>query len=70
MLIINWSFCLFPRERRGEVLEGAEVGRDENFGKAEGGGTQLHKPNPSTTGPAVLPDEITACGSDGFDLFE
>lgn len=28
-----------------------------------GGNIQLHKPNPSTTGPSTPPDEITACGS-------
>jgi hypothetical protein len=33
-----------------------------------GGNIQLHKPNPSTTGPAVDPDEITACGSDDSGL--
>lgn len=33
-----------------------------------GGNIQLHKPNPSTTGPAVPPDEITACGSDDSGL--
>src|SRR5258708_34837601 len=27
-----------------------------------GGDTELHKPNPSTTGPSVAPNEITACG--------
>jgi len=26
-----------------------------------GGNRQLHKPNPSTTGPNPLPDELTAC---------
>lgn len=34
----------------------------------EGGNLQLHKPNPSTTGPSTPPDEITACGSSGDDL--
>jgi hypothetical protein len=29
-----------------------------------GGNIQLHKPNPSTTAPAVTPDEITVCGDD------
>jgi hypothetical protein len=33
-----------------------------------GGNIQLHKPNPSTTGPATPPDEITACGSDDSGL--
>ena len=33
-----------------------------------GGNIQLHKPNPSTTGPSVPPDEITACGSDDSGL--
>ena len=33
-----------------------------------GGNIQLHKPNPSTTGPSTPPDEITACGSSGDDL--
>jgi hypothetical protein len=28
-----------------------------------GGDIELHKPNPSTTGPSTPPDEITACGS-------
>src|SRR5260370_38589552 len=34
----------------------------------EGGNIQLHKPNPSTTGPNPPPDEITACGSDDSGL--
>ena len=29
-----------------------------------GGNIQLHKPNPSTTAPAVTLDEITVCGDD------
>lgn len=29
-----------------------------------GGNIQLHKPNPSNTGPDVPPDEIAVCGSD------
>jgi len=33
-----------------------------------GGNIQLHKPNPSTTGPATSPNEITACGSDDSNL--
>ncbi len=33
-----------------------------------GGNVQLHKPNPSTTGPSTPPDEITACGSDDSGL--
>src|SRR5690349_22448035 len=33
-----------------------------------GGNIQLHKPNPSTTGPSTPPDEITACGSDDSGL--
>jgi len=33
-----------------------------------GGHIELHKPNPSTTGPSVPPDEITACGSDDSGL--
>jgi hypothetical protein len=33
-----------------------------------GGNIQLHKPNPSTTGPGVPPDEIAACGSDDSGL--
>jgi hypothetical protein len=33
-----------------------------------GGDIELHKPNPSTTGPSVSPDEITACGSDDSGL--
>jgi hypothetical protein len=33
-----------------------------------GGDIELHKPNPSTTGPATPPDEITACGSDDSGL--
>jgi hypothetical protein len=33
-----------------------------------GGDIELHKPNPSTTGPSVPPDEITACGSDDSGL--
>ncbi|HYL09690.1 MAG TPA: post-COAP-1 domain-containing protein [Candidatus Acidoferrales bacterium] len=28
-----------------------------------GGNIQLHKPNPSTTGPSTPPDEFNACGS-------
>ena len=38
-------------------------------GPTDGGGNiQLHKPNPSTTGPANPPDEITACGGDDSGL--
>lgn len=33
-----------------------------------GGDIELHKPNPSTTGPNTPPDEITACGSDDSGL--
>jgi hypothetical protein len=33
-----------------------------------GGDIELHKPNPSTTGPSVPPNEITACGSDDSGL--
>jgi hypothetical protein len=33
-----------------------------------GGDIELHKPNRSTTGPSVPPDEITACGSDDSGL--
>src|SRR5215471_11533613 len=33
-----------------------------------GGNIELHKPNPSTTGPSTPPDEITACGSDDSEL--
>ena len=33
-----------------------------------GGDIELHKPNPSTTGPSIPPDEITACGSDDSGL--
>jgi len=33
-----------------------------------GGNIQLHKPNPSTTGPNPPPDEITACGGDDSGL--
>lgn len=33
-----------------------------------GGDMELHKPNPSTTGPSTSPDEITACGSDDSGL--
>jgi hypothetical protein len=33
-----------------------------------GGDIELHKPNPSTTGPSTPPDEITACGSDDSGL--
>jgi hypothetical protein len=33
-----------------------------------GGDIELHKPNPSTTGPATPPNEITACGSDDSGL--
>ena len=33
-----------------------------------GGNIQLHKPNPSTTGPSTPPNEITACGSDDMGL--
>jgi hypothetical protein len=33
-----------------------------------GGDIELHKPNPSTTGPSVAPNEITACGSDDSGL--
>src|SRR6266481_3367463 len=34
----------------------------------KGGDIELHKPNPSTTGPSTPPDEITACGSDDSGL--
>jgi hypothetical protein len=33
-----------------------------------GGDIELHKPNPSTTGPSTPPNEITACGSDDSGL--
>lgn len=33
-----------------------------------GGNIDLHKPNPSTTGPDVPPDEIAVCGSDDTGL--
>lgn len=33
-----------------------------------GGDIELHKPNPSTTGPSTPPDEIVACGSDDSGL--
>ena len=33
-----------------------------------GGDIELHKPNPSTTGPSTPPDETTACGSDDSGL--
>jgi hypothetical protein len=33
-----------------------------------GGDIELHKPNPSTTGPSTPPSEITACGSDDSGL--
>lgn len=33
-----------------------------------GGNMQLHKSNPSTTGPSTPPSEITACGSDDSGL--
>lgn len=33
-----------------------------------GGNIQLHKPNPSTTGPSTPPDEMTACGSNDSGL--
>lgn len=33
-----------------------------------GGDIELHKPNPSNTGPSTPPDEITACGSDDSGL--
>jgi hypothetical protein len=33
-----------------------------------GGDIELHKPNPSNTGPSVPPDEITACGGDDSGL--
>lgn len=33
-----------------------------------GGDIELHKPNPSTTGPSTPPDEIAACGSDDSGL--
>jgi hypothetical protein len=33
-----------------------------------GGDIELHKPNPSTTGPSIPPDEVTACGSDDSGL--
>lgn len=34
----------------------------------EGGDMELHKPNPSTTGPATPPSELAACGSDDSGL--
>jgi len=34
----------------------------------EGGNIQLHKPNPSTTGPNPPPEEFTACHMDDFGL--
>lgn len=33
-----------------------------------GGDIELHKPNPSTTGPGTSPNEIIACGSDDSGL--
>lgn len=33
-----------------------------------GGNIQLHKPNPSTTGPAVPPDDFDVCGGTGDAL--
>lgn len=33
-----------------------------------GGDIELHKQNPSTTGPSTPPDEIAACGSDDLGL--
>ncbi len=33
-----------------------------------GGNIQLHKPNPSTTGPTPPPDEFTACHMSGDDM--
>jgi hypothetical protein len=33
-----------------------------------GGDIELHKPNPSTTGPSTPPNEFTACGSDDSGL--
>jgi hypothetical protein len=33
-----------------------------------GGDIELHKPNPSNTGPSRPPDEISACGSDDSGL--
>ncbi|TLY78790.1 MAG: hypothetical protein E6K41_13700 [Gammaproteobacteria bacterium] len=33
-----------------------------------GGHIELHKPNPSNTGPSTPPDEISACGSDDSGL--
>jgi hypothetical protein len=33
-----------------------------------GGDIELHKPNPSTTGPSTPPGEIAACGSDDSGL--
>lgn len=33
-----------------------------------GGDIELHKPNPSTTGPSSPPDEFTACGGDDSGL--
>jgi hypothetical protein len=33
-----------------------------------GGDIELHKPNPSTTGSSLTPDEITACGRDDTGL--
>jgi hypothetical protein len=56
---ITGSFGTFVRSTR-------ELGPPGE--KGGGGNIQLHKPNPSTTGPAVDPDEITACGSDDSGL--
>ncbi len=33
-----------------------------------GGNIQLHKPNPSTTGPAVPPDDFDVCGGTGVAM--
>ncbi len=35
-----------------------------------GGDIELHKPNPSTTGPSISPSEFQACGGDDSGLFE
>jgi hypothetical protein len=33
-----------------------------------GGDIELHKANPSTTGPSIPPSEFTACGGDDSGL--
>jgi len=63
-----------PEDRFGIKLiqNGAPVyvlsTRDLGGGGPGGGDIELHKPNPSTTGPNVPPDEITACGGDDSGL--